>query len=149
MSLGAAGILSALVSHAQASGLFDNVLTHEPKSAPGGTTAAFWINTLEPTGSGLASTTVRLEVAARLYVPMLTEPQDDIELTLLGALDYLMGAYTGDFELGGTVQTVDLLGAWGTALKADTGYVRIDSTLYRSADITVPLIITDLWTQGA
>ncbi|MFD6619983.1 hypothetical protein ACFWFB_32600, partial [Streptomyces albidoflavus] len=57
------GILDGVESHAAASGWFERVNGHEPKSAPttGGLTAAVWIDSIAPVlSSGLASTTGRL-----------------------------------------------------------------------------------------
>lgn len=151
MALGASGILAAVESHALASGRFDRVNRHEPKSAPGnGLSAAIWVQSLRPvaTASGLASTSARLELSERVYVGMLAEPQDDIDTRILEAIDTLMAAYSGDFDLGGLVRNVDLLGEHGDPLSADAGYLEQDKKLYRVMVITLPLIINDLWGQA-
>lgn len=152
MSLGAAGILAAVVSHAKATGKFERVIGHEPKSAPGnGLTCAAWAQPITPVSeaSGLAATTVRLELAVRTYLNMLADPQDDIDIRSLEAVDALMAAYSGDFELGGQVRSVDLLGAHGEPLAVTPGYIELDSKLFRAFTITLPLIVNDLWTQAA
>jgi hypothetical protein len=151
MSLGAAGIVAAAASHAKATGHFERVLTHEPKSAPGnGLTCAIWVQSLAPVAaaSGLAATSVRLELAVRAYQNMLADPQDDIDVRLLEATDTLMAAYSGDFELSGVVRNVDLLGAHGDPLGMAAGYLEQDSKLYRVFVITLPLIVSDLWSQA-
>jgi hypothetical protein len=71
-----------------------------------------------------------------------------VDLAVTGAVDQLMGAYSGDFEFGGNVRNVDILGAHGTGLGAVFGYARFDSTTYRVATLTVPLIINDVWTEA-
>lgn len=153
MSLDAAtvqAILDAAVSHAQASGLFDRVQTHEPKSSPGsGVTAAFWVQDIGPVpiGSGLAATTARIELAARLYTSMLAEPADLIDPALLAACATLIGAYSGDFTLDGLVQQVDLLGMAGPPLAARAGYLGVDNKVYRVMTITLPVIVADAWEQ--
>lgn len=149
--LDVATILDKVVSHALALGHFDRVNTHEPKSAPGsGVTAAVWFQSLRPVrGSGLASTTVRLEFMLRLYAPMLSEPADAIDPATIAALDALMEELTGDYTLGGTVREVDLLGAYGEPLAARAGYLTQDQQLFRVVDVTLPLIVNDLWTQEA
>ncbi|MFD5709482.1 hypothetical protein ACFWHW_03655 [Streptomyces pharetrae] len=141
---------SAVMSHAQGLGLFEQVLGHEPVSAPGsGLLYAVWVSDVAPvpTLSGLASVSVRLELTGRVLMPADTEPQDDVDVAVTGAVNGLMREYTGDFTLGGTVADVDLLGAHGTALRASFGFTRIDSTTYRAATLTIPLIINDAWNE--
>jgi hypothetical protein len=152
MSLNVLGILDPLVSHALASGLFERVNTVEPKSPPGTRLhAAIWVQDVrpQPEGSGLASTTGRLTFFARLYSNMLQDPPDAIDPNLLDAVSVLMGAYSGDFTLGGMVREVDLLGNGGEPLSARAGYITISGTMYRCMDITLPLIINDIWEQAA
>lgn len=149
MTLSSAAILGAVGDHALATGVFDAVIGHEPKSAPGnGMVAAVWVQSIEPTSSGLAATSARLVVSIRVYQNMLADPQDTIDVRILGAVDVLMGAYTGDFTLGGLVRSVDLLGADGDPLKAEAGYFEQDSKMFRAMVITLPLHIDDLWTQA-
>jgi hypothetical protein len=149
VSLGAAAILTALRDHALTTGRFERVLGHEPKGTPGnGLTAAIWAQRMEPTTSGLDSTSARLVFSIRIQGNMLAEPQDDIDIRVLEAVDALMAAYTGDFTLGGLVRSVDALGADGEPLSADAGYLEQDGKLYRAMVITLPLHINDLWTQA-
>lgn len=152
MSLNLQAILDATVSHALASGYFERVNQHEPKAAPGnGISAAVWVNTIGPAvgASGLTATSGRLELNVRVMQNMLKEPQDAIEPAVLAAVDALMSAYSGDFDLGGNVRNVDLLGQAGVPLSAQAGYLPIDGKLYRAMTIVLPLIINDLWNQGA
>lgn len=144
-------IIDAVVSHNLASGRFERVNGHEPKSAPGnGLTAAVWADRLGPVAaaSGLAATSARLVLMNRLYSPFIQEPQDAIDPNLLAAADILMAAYSGDFELGGLIRDVDLLGAHGVPLEGQAGYLNQDSTLFRVYTITLPLIINDAWSQS-
>ncbi|MFF7837550.1 hypothetical protein ACFZC6_01750 [Streptomyces ossamyceticus] len=153
MTLNLSTYRDVLTSHAQATGLFGQVLGHEPISAPGsGLTAAFWVSRVGPVpnGSGLKSTTARLELMATLLEPADTEPADGVDVDMVGAVDALLAAYSGDFEPGGNVRMVDLLGAYGTPLSAAFGYTRFaGGTTYRAATLTIPLIINDVWGQVA
>lgn len=153
MTLNLSTYRDVLTSHAQATGLFGQVLGHEPISAPGsGLTAAFWVSRIGPvpTGSGLRSTTARLEVMATLLEPADTEPADGVDVDMVGAVDALLTAYSGDFEAGGNVRMIDLLGAYGTPLSAVFGYTRFaGGTTYRAATLTIPLIINEVWGQVA
>lgn len=142
---------SAVMSHAQGLGLFGNVLDHEPVSAPGsGLSYAVWVKNVRPVParSGLASVSARLELNGRIYMPADTEPQGDVDASVTGAVSGLFNAYCGDFQLGGSVAEVDLLGEHGASISADFGYTRFDSTTYRVAMLTIPLIINDLWTEA-
>lgn len=143
--------MSAVTSHAQALGPFEQVLGHEPVSAPGsGLTYAVWVKNIKPVAarSGVASVSARLELTGRVYMPADSEPLDDVDIAVTGAVDGLMNAYAGDFELGGTVAEVDLLGEYGASLGAEFGYARFDSTTYRVATLTVPLVLNDVWTEA-
>jgi hypothetical protein len=143
----------ALQSHALASGWFDAVNGQEPKSPPGqGLTCAVWPQRLMPArgASGLDSTTIRLGFTVRLYMGFTSEPGDDIDPYMIDACDDLMAAYSGDFTLGGLIRQIDLLGTYGDPLGFEAGYQRVESgTEFRVIDITVPLIVNDLWEQVA
>ncbi|MGW3144836.1 hypothetical protein ACWDG1_09175 [Streptomyces sp. NPDC001177] len=151
MSLDLLTYRAAHMSQAQGLGLFDNVLGHEPVSAPGsGLTYAVWVARVAPVpaGSGLTAGTGRLELTGRVLTPADSEPQDDVDIAVTGAVDQLMTALYADFTLGDTVRNVDLLGAHGPALSAVFGFTRFDSTTYRVATLTIPLIVNDVWTEA-
>ncbi|MVO84192.1 hypothetical protein GPA10_05245 [Streptomyces sp. p1417] len=143
---------SRATSHAQATGLFGQVLGHEPVSAPGsGLTAAYWVSRIGPVppGSGLTATTARLELMGRLLMPADTEPPDEVDLAVTDAVDALVTAYTGDLDFGDSVRNVDVLGAHGAPLQAQFGYATFQGgTTYRVATLTIPLIINDAWGQA-
>lgn len=143
-------ILDAAVSHAEASGHFEWVTSHEPKSAPQGVGAAFWANYIGPVAanSGLDMTSAVLVLNCRIYTSMLMEPQDLIDPRIIEATDALMAAYTGDFTLGGLVECVDLLGMTGERLEARAGYLDIDRKIFRVMTINVPVIVAEAWEQA-
>lgn len=152
MTLNSRAILAAVQSHAETLAVFERAGTHEPKNAPGnGLSIAVWAGPMRavPAASGLAAMSARLELVVRVYNPMLQKPYDDIDPTVLDAVDALFTAYAADFELGGLVRNVDLLGQHGTALSAVPGYLSQDGKLFRVMDITLPLIINDLWNEVA
>lgn len=152
MSIDTAGIIDAVTSAASASGFFDAVQGHEPKSAPGtGLTYAVFLNALAPVAaaSGLAASSARVELTGRIYKPFTSQPEDLIDPNLAAAADALLSAYSADFDLGGVARNVDLLGAHGAPLGLRAGYQTIDRTVFRVLDITIPIIVSDAWTQGA
>lgn len=151
MSLNTTAVLDAIVSHALAAGLFDTVNSHEPKVAPGtGLACAIWADSIRPvpTGSGLQKTTALAIFNVRIYQNMLSEPQDAIDPAMINAVDALMTAYSGDFELGGNVRNIDLLGQTTFSLSAQAGYINQDGRLYRVMTIMLPVIINDAWSQS-
>lgn len=153
MTIDSRAIFAAATSHAQALGKFDKVTGHEPKSAPSsGITCSFWVEALRPIPgrSGLASTSALLVLSARVQSSMLSEPADDIDPRIIGGADALMLAYSGDFDLGGAVANVDLLGAfWPNGLWARAGYLNQDGKLFRVMVVEIPLVINDAWAQSA
>lgn len=146
-----AELFDAVESHQRASGFFERVAMHEPKAAPGqGLTAASWLQSVRPVpaGSGLQSTTGRVELVTRVYMPMLAEPQDRIDPEAYAAVDHLIATYSADFTLGGICRNVDLLGSTGEPLATRAGYLNQNGVLFRVLDLTTPLIVNDLWPQS-
>lgn len=150
MALDLAAIRAAVESHALATGHLERSSGHEPDNATGlGVTAAVWVDEIMPVRrrSGLAATSTLLTLMIRLQIPM---GGDEVDPQLLAAADALMRAYSGDFELGGEVAAVDLLGmAGGSSLRGKAGYLEQDGILYRVFVITLPLLIDDLFAQEA
>lgn len=145
-------LISNVASGAKQLGIFQQVLTHEPKAAPQhGTTLAIWHTGIKPSTkySGLTATAGVVTFTNRVYINMLNKPEDDIEKNLLTAVSTLLGEYSSEYSFGSTVIAVDLLGIEGTPLSETTGYVTIGNTLFRTANITVPILIDSLWTQGS
>lgn len=144
-------LTDAMASHAAETGHFQTVNQHEPKNSPGhGLRAALWVQTFRPARrSGLASTSMRLEYRLRIYQNMLMEPQDSIDPAVLAAADACLAAYSSNFTLGGLVRQVDLLGSDGNPLSATAGYLAIDNKMYRVMDLTIPLVINDVYDQEA
>jgi len=145
-------IFDAVVSDAQASGYFDKVNTHEPKSAPGyGLTAAVWVQSIASVGaiSGLSITAARIVFMLRIYQNMLMEPQDMIDPMMLKACSNLMRRYHDDFDFQGAIRNVDLLGQTGDPLKAEFGYIEISEKLHRACTLTIPCLVNDVWPQSS
>jgi len=150
-----AGIFNELDSHVQTLGYFDVVQMHEPKSAlpngPTGLACSMFLTGLAPyaIASGLAATSARIEMTARIHRSFLAVPENLIDINMAMATAATMSSLSGDFDLGGTIRNVDLLGAAGQPLSARAGYVTVDKTVYRIMDIVVPMIVNDAFTQAA
>lgn len=150
MALNILSILDAIVSHAAASGHFEQVNGHEPQNAPGhGLAAAVWVDRVDPVRtSGLDSTSARLIFNVRLFTPMAQEPADAIDPHLMAALDALLRAYVGDFTLGGLVRQIDVRGQHGQQLEARAGYISQAGAHLRVYTIALPVIVNDLWDEA-
>jgi hypothetical protein len=146
-------VLDRLISYAQASGRFDSVNGHEPKSSPGtGIFCAVWVNQIRPyRESGLSATSGVIIFNQRIYQNFTSQPFDAIDPKVTAAATDLMGALSGDFGLGGIADTrsVDLLGMAGTAMNMLSGYLELDRTMFRIVTVTVPIIINDMFAQVA
>lgn len=144
------GMFNAVETHALTSGLFETVTGHEAKSPPGhGLHYEVWAGDITPvSASGLDTTTVRIVIMGRVKIDMLREPLDLIETDILYAVDRLMAAYSGQFQLAlSNVRNIDLLGQHGLPLSARPGYLNQNNRMFRVADITIPIIVNDVWGQ--
>jgi len=150
MSLDIQAITDAIASHAMSLGYFDRVNTHQARIAPGNQiTAAVWFQTLTPVRtSGLSSTSVRLEFTLRQYQSTISEPQDEIDPQLVIAASALYQSFSQDFELGGEARHIDLLGASGSALSLDAGYIEASGMTVRVIDLLIPIVINDVFAQA-
>lgn len=150
MSLDTRPIKDAISSHAQATGQFDKVTGHEPKNAPGnGVWGAIWRQNTRAIAlaSGLAATSARVLFIVRIFINMLSDPQDEIDPRQDAAADALFTELVGDFTLGGTVRNIDVLGEFGDPLDLEAGYLDQDHKLFRVVDIKIPVIVNDVWEQ--
>lgn len=150
MALDIQGILDVIVSHALSTGYFETVNQYESKQSPeNGISAAVWVNRVTPVRtSGLATTSIRLELTFRIYSSTYQQPYDDIDPNLTRALDTLMRAYCGDFEVGGQVRHIDIFGAYGQPLESRSGFMNLDGKEFRVFSINLPLLVDDLWDQA-
>lgn len=145
-----APMYDVLRSHATATGMFEQTSTHEPKRGPGNA-FAIWMDRLGPCKriSGLSDSAALIIFKARIYQDMLREPQDSIDPDMQAAIDGYMTVVSADFTLGGTVFAVDLLGmGGGPAFGSQAGHLNIGGTFYRVSDITVPVLVDNVWHQA-
>ena len=168
MAFNTTDLQTRVTDHLLTLGVFDKVNGHEPKSAPGkGFTAAVWIQEIAPIqSSGLAIGSGRIEFNVRIYTNMFSDPPDAIDPDMAHCVDACFDSYSGDFLLDRTgilddlriigegsilneIRCVDLLGAYGTPLRAVAGYITLDGKTYRVMTITLPVIVNDIWQQVA
>lgn len=147
-------LFDAIVSVFQRTGYFDRVNTHETKRKPGhGITAAVWFDRLYGVGdiSGLGATTGLAIFMGRIYKNILSEPQDMTDPTMMQAGASVMREFHGNYDFGlhPRVRNVDLLGETGVQLLMVGAYLEQAKTMYRVYDITIPVIVNDVFTQSA
>lgn len=147
-------LFDAIVSCFQRVGYFDRVNTHEPKRKPGhGISAAVWFDRLYGVGalSGLSATTGLAIFTGRIYSNMLREPQDAIDPKMMQSGAAVMRQFHGNYDFGlhPRVRNVDLLGETGVQLLMVGGYLEQSGAHYRVYDITIPVIVNDVFAQEA
>lgn len=106
--------------------------------------AAVWLTTATVTQVPLGGSPGTEEVhtvTIRFYMNMLSEPQEQIEFRLMEAVSKLSEDLLGDFTLGGTIRNIDVGGQSGQGLQVTYGFIEIGGTMYRSADLGVPMIV--------
>jgi hypothetical protein len=59
-----------------------------------------------------------------------------------------MRRWHDNFDFGGVIRNVDLLGITGRQLRYDAGYFEDETAKYRVVDITIPCIVNDIWPQN-
>lgn len=146
-----AAVLTALLDHARATGVFEVTRVGEFKNAPPNALCfAVWAEGLGALaeGGGLAVTGALLTCTARIYHPALSKPESDAEVKVLSAASAYLGRLSGGFTLGGAVRNVDLLGQTGDPLTWRFGYGTIDAKMSRIADLSIRVIMNDAWIQS-
>lgn len=99
-------------------------------------------------GSGLADTAAVLQATARVQMPMTYQPEEALDGIVIDAADGYLGRLNGAFTLGGLVRNVDLLAEQGVPMVWEFGYIVIDQTAFRIADLPVRVVLNDQWTQA-
>lgn len=142
--------VSWIVSLLLKTGLFKSVNTVEPKAPPAdGVTAAIYFANLKPVGavSGLDSGSALLELTCRIYTNLLQTPADATDPKVIQVTSAVIKLFFGDLDLDGTVRNVDVFGEQSGGLTARAGHVDVGGTLFRCVDISVPLLINDMYTE--
>lgn len=145
----AKAIFDALASHAEKLAIFARVNRHEPENAPGNRLSCAIILggiAAEPAASGLGAVSGRITFVVHIWSAMMTRPLDGIDPEVLGAVSVLLGEYSGAFSLDGAggTRNVDLMG-----LRAQAAYLLQEGKEFRTVQITVPVIVNDLWAEVA
>ena len=65
------------------------------------------------------------------------------------AVSQVTSNLVGEFDLGATMRNIDIAGQYGQSLSATWGYITIGNTVFRTVDLTVPLVVDESATQAA
>jgi hypothetical protein len=139
----AKALFDALESHASKLNLFARVNTHEPRSSPGSAlSCSITLGPVVPDGSksGLSSVSGTITFLVMIFDPMTQKPLDGIDPAILAAASALLAEYSGNFTLGGLVREIDLF-----SLRAEPLYVTQEGKQFRVLQITLPVVVDDLW----
>jgi hypothetical protein len=143
-----AEILDAFRSMCRRSSGFDFVAGHELRKPPAQKFAlGAWLSDMEtlPGRSGLDSTSLVIELQARIYVPLQGDP-DNIDTECARRVDLIWSALHSPVLIAG--HEFDVLGISGKRFRAPTGWLQLpDNTPVRVHDLFAPLIIDDAYPQ--
>lgn len=151
MALDIQSVLDNIASHAMATGHFETVLGYVSKqSSTNGITAALYVENIQPIrSSGLSNTSIRLEIEMQIYSSTYQAPYDGIDVNMVLATDAMFTALIGDFDLGSEVRHIDIFGAHGQSLRVRSGFMNLDGKEFRVFQITIPVILDEVWDQAA
>lgn len=157
MALNSTELQSWLLDHAAGVTEVGTVLGYEPKSrldysaAGGGAILAGWLarGTVANGVGGMRKTAARVGWALRLHRNAFEADQAQTERLLLDALDALVAAYFGDFELDTVDAFFDPKGAHGEALTWDLGYLTLEKQLSRVITVSLGIVVRDAWSEVA
>jgi hypothetical protein len=147
MAFNITATMEAIQSLAKKRTEFADVLIGEPKAPPvaddQGLFASIYMESVEVSQTTLSGTIELHVVTLRIYRKLLDEAVAEAEWGIAKVVQALVGDMLADFDLGATIRNVDVGGASGIPLGTRWGQVTIGSTMYRVADIRIPLIVDD------
>ena len=142
----AEALFSAIRSRAKKLAVFSAVIGHDPENAPpAGVACSVMLGPVKPvTSSGLAAVSGQVTLMVHVWAFAQKRPLDELDPQVLAATCALMGAFAGDFTLNGTVREVDLFG-----MSAEPGYVNFQDKEFRTMQISLPVVINDMFQEVA
>lgn len=132
-------------SEMKRSGLFLQVLGHEPQSTPGkGLTCAVFFKSTQPVELVLNAASSIYLLQMRVYTDQLQAPVDKIEDIVVEAVDKIIDFLSENFDLSGVIRNIDFMGQYGFPVKAEGGYIAVKgNTDLRIVDIDIPCLVND------
>lgn len=139
--------LSALSSALKATGVFEAVVSAEPKSSPPtkGMSVALFLASIGPGEITLSQASAVYTFTVRIFLNALGQSPEALELAIAAGVDTIMDKLAEDFTLGDSIRAPDFGGIFGTQVGGETGYIEVNGNMFRVFDLTVPLIVNDAW----
>ena len=147
--------LDAISSHIARTGYVNDVRIGEPVSPPAAIEkmhAAIYMASAGVVSLTLSTTIEVHSVVVRLYRRAAFGQGDDagqVEAEMALAVSQVTSNLVGEFDLGATMRNIDIAGQYGQSLSATWGYITIGNTVFRTVDLTVPLVVDESATQAA
>ena len=147
--------LDAIASHIARTGYVAETRIGEPSSPPDAVDklhAAIYMASASVVQLTLSTTIEQHVVTVRLYRRAAFGQGDDagqVEAEMALAVSQISSNLIGEFDLGATMRAIDIAGQYGQSFTTQYGYVSIGTTMFRTVDITVPLIVDGSATQAA
>ena len=147
--------LDAISSHIARTGYVNDVRIGEPVSPPDAIEkmhAAIYMASAGVVSLTLSTTIEVHSVVVRLYRRAAFGQGDDagqVEAEMALAVSQVTSNLVGEFDLGATMRNIDIAGQYGQTLSATWGYITIGNTVFRTVDLTVPLVVDESATQSA
>lgn len=138
--------LTAMQSLLQADGYFPGgVVIGEPFQPPQAVTAAIFIMDDVQAETTLTGTIENYVVQVRVYWlrPMDPSGAQAMEIGIGQAVSHVLAQLAGSYTLGGSVRAIDWAGEEGEKVAVKFGHLDLGGSIFRIADITVPLIVDD------
>ena len=137
--------LESLKGYLAASGYFHDVQIGEPKQPPVGQLAAAIymssVNVVLLFANG--GTRENHQVMVRMYMNMLSQPEEDTENYMAEVASKITSDLIGDADQRGTVMSIDVAGMHGPSLSIRFGHLDVGGVMFRVADMVVPVIVDD------
>tara|TARA_Y100000310_G_scaffold50965_1_gene47025 strand:- start:2057 stop:2512 length:456 start_codon:yes stop_codon:yes gene_type:complete len=143
MAFNLTATLNALLTHLAGAGHFEQVQIGEPKSPPSttGLTGAIFIANLVTNDITFQLGIEVHTVTIRCYLNMMHEPHKDIELKLAGAISKIITDLLGDWNLSTAIKHIDSGAEFSSGIDVGFSYLDVGGTMFRVADITVPMVV--------
>jgi len=141
----ATALFSALTSALKQLAAFQQVDVGEPVSPPGNRLyCSLMLGPVRPASSGLSATSGEVTFLIRIWSKAQQRPLEKIDPEILAAAAAVMGKLSGQFTLAGTVRNINLMTMSGLP-----GWIEFEGEPYRVMEITVPIVINDMFSQSA
>jgi len=87
--------------------------------------------------------TVRVRFHARMFIDASVTVSEATEIGIAAGVSDFLSSLAAAFTLGGEIQAVDFGGSNSGGVTTDFGHLDLNGTMFRIADVTVPMIVND------